>query len=290
MELSDLLIFKTVVSQGGIVRAAHKLDRVQSNVTQRIKQLEADLSTTLFVREGKGLQLTASGQVLLAYADQLLQIADEARSAVGTAPLHGVLKIGANEGAAASHLPRILSDFSRKFPDITVDLSTSTDDALVTSLANRSIDAAFITSPPTSNKFLDAVIAQEQLILITANEHAPVNHPDELKPGVVVVFAKGCSYRRALELWLGTAALTTRQIKEQCSYHAVIAAVAAGSGFAAVPKSVLSVFPSGYVRCHEITSLGKNISTVLLWRKFDQTLIVKSLASLLEQRPGNSST
>jgi len=43
MELSDLTIFRTVVESGGITRAAEKLHRVQSNVTTRISQLEADL-------------------------------------------------------------------------------------------------------------------------------------------------------------------------------------------------------------------------------------------------------
>lgn len=288
MELSDLLIFKTVVSQGGIVRAAHKLDRVQSNVTQRIKQLEAELSSALFVREGRGLRLTPSGEILLAYANQLLQIADEARSAVGTAPLRGVLRIGSNQSAVASRLPGILSEFNTNFPEVTIDLNTDTDDALIASLNERRIDAAFISSPPKRSGLIGTVFAHEQLMLITSNQHPPVTSPHELKFGVILAFSKGCSYRRALEQWLGNARLSTLQVKELSSYHAIIAAVAAGSSFAAVPQSVLVTLPSNHIKPHAICSLGRDMSTALLWRKSDHTLALKNLISMIEGKSRNS--
>ena len=65
MELSDLNIFRTVVESGGITRAAEKLNRVQSNVTTRISQLEADLGVKLFIREGKKMRLSPARPILL---------------------------------------------------------------------------------------------------------------------------------------------------------------------------------------------------------------------------------
>ena len=78
MDLSDLRIFTAVVREGGVTRAAEKLNRVQSNVTTRIRQLEEDLDVALFIREGKRLHLAPAGQALLGYADRLLALADEA--------------------------------------------------------------------------------------------------------------------------------------------------------------------------------------------------------------------
>ena len=51
IDLESLKIFRTVVDEGGVVRAANKLNRVQSNVTTRIRQLEEHLGTRLFRRE-----------------------------------------------------------------------------------------------------------------------------------------------------------------------------------------------------------------------------------------------
>ena len=55
MDLADLHIFRSVVQAGGVTRAAEKLNRVQSNVTTRVRQLETDLGVELFIREGKRL-------------------------------------------------------------------------------------------------------------------------------------------------------------------------------------------------------------------------------------------
>ena len=68
MDLSSLEIFRTVVREGGVTRAAQQLNRVQSNVTTRIRQLEASLGVQLFVRESKRMVLTPAGQTLLTYA------------------------------------------------------------------------------------------------------------------------------------------------------------------------------------------------------------------------------
>jgi DNA-binding transcriptional LysR family regulator len=56
MDLTALEIFKTVVEQGGINKAAARLHRVPSNVTTRVKQLEEQLGTKLFAREGRRLE------------------------------------------------------------------------------------------------------------------------------------------------------------------------------------------------------------------------------------------
>src|SRR3974390_393230 len=90
MDLSDLRIFAAVVRAGGVTRAAERLHRVQSNVTTRIRQLEQDLGVTLVVREGKRLHVSPAGRLLLDYADRLLTLADETRSAVQDARPRGL--------------------------------------------------------------------------------------------------------------------------------------------------------------------------------------------------------
>ena len=60
MELSDLTVFRTVVQAGGITRAAEKLNRVQSNVTTRIRQLEEHLGVELSALKDEQLQAFAA--------------------------------------------------------------------------------------------------------------------------------------------------------------------------------------------------------------------------------------
>src|SRR5258708_13692759 len=77
MDLVDLQVFKSVVDEGGIIKAARKLHRVPSSVTTRIKQLETSLSVTLFHRDRQRLHLSPTGELLLGYAERLIQLSDE---------------------------------------------------------------------------------------------------------------------------------------------------------------------------------------------------------------------
>src|SRR5437660_12071189 len=101
MDLSDLRIFTAVVREGGVTRAAEKLNRVQSNVTTRIRQLEEDLGVDLFLREGKRLHLATAGQLLLGYADCLLALADAACISLRDSRPLGLFLIGAMQRTAA---------------------------------------------------------------------------------------------------------------------------------------------------------------------------------------------
>ena len=104
MDFATLRVFKAVVDEGGISPAARKLHRVQSNVTTRIQQLEAALGTRLFVREKRRLHLSPAGELYLRYAEQMLELSEQARAAVmGDAP-RGVLRLGTLESTAASRL------------------------------------------------------------------------------------------------------------------------------------------------------------------------------------------
>ena len=104
IDLESLKIFRTVVDEGGVVRAATKLNRVQSNVTTRIRQLEEHLGTRLFRREGRSIRLSAEGHTLLVYADRLLRLADEAVSEMRTGKPKGVFRLGSLESTAGSRL------------------------------------------------------------------------------------------------------------------------------------------------------------------------------------------
>ena len=61
MDVADLRVFKSVVDEGGVIRAASKLHRVPSSVTTRIKQLETSIGVKLFHRERQRLHVVEEG-------------------------------------------------------------------------------------------------------------------------------------------------------------------------------------------------------------------------------------
>jgi len=122
VDLAALTIFRAVVRENGVTRAAAKLNRVQSNVTTRIKQLEEQLGADLFIRDGRRLVLTPAGETLLPYAERLLALADEARHAVRADRPSGRLRLGTMESVAATRLPGLLARYHQQWPDVALEL------------------------------------------------------------------------------------------------------------------------------------------------------------------------
>jgi DNA-binding transcriptional LysR family regulator len=239
MDLVELRIFKAVAEQGGILRAASTLHRVQSNVTTRVQRLEARLGTKLFNRERRRLVLTAEGKVLLDYAQRLLQLSGEAQAAVkGMAP-QGALKLGALESTAATRLPPVLARFHKANPAVRLELATGTTAALAARVLRGELDAAFIAEPFSARNLAAEPAFVEELVLITPKGHSRVATPKDLHQPTILAFATGCAYRRRLEAWLGRSSMVAERVMEYGSYHAIVACAAAGCGIAVVPRSVL---------------------------------------------------
>ena len=169
MELSDLHIFRTVVREGGIVRAARRLHRVPSNITTRIQQLEASIGVQLFTRERHRLALSQSGERLLVYADRMLLLSDEARSVLASVAPSGVLRLGALESTTASRLPAILAAYHKAYPDVRVELITGTNDALTAAVIDRRVEAAFVAEAPATKELACQPLFRERLVIISAS-------------------------------------------------------------------------------------------------------------------------
>ena len=278
MDLVELQIFKTVAELGGITKAAAALHRVQSNVTTRVQQLEERLGTKLFHRQGRKLLLSSEGKVLLAYADRLLRLASEAHAALKGHGPHGVFRLGTLESTAATRLPPVLARYHRDYPAVRLELVTGTSGALVDRVLRGEIEAAFVAEPFTAKNLETLHAFSEELVLITPKGHARVRSPSDIDRRVVLAFTTGCSYRRRLEAWLGRSSIVAERVMEYGSYHAITACVAAGSGIAVVPKSVLrAIGIEAQVAVHPLPASIANSRTMLVWRRGHQSAPLAAL-------------
>lgn len=281
IDLESLKIFRTVVDEGGVVRAAKKLNRVQSNVTTRVRQLEEHLGTRLFRREGRSIRLSAEGHTLLAYADRLLRLADEAVSEMRAGKPKGIFRLGALESTAGSRLAPILSQYHTLYPDVVVELATGTAGALVTRVMNFELEAAFVSEPFTAPKLKARPVFEEQLVLVTSRAIRKVSGPVDIGRSTLIAFTQGCSYRKRIEEWLESGNVMPERILEFGSYQAMIACVAAGTGFAVVPKSVLQALrASKSVRQHALPKRFSHNRTYIVWSG-DPSPALQGLLSLL---------
>jgi DNA-binding transcriptional LysR family regulator len=274
-------VFKAVVDEGGITKAARKLHRVPSSITTRIQQLEMTLGVKLFDRDRQRLHLSPAGQSLCDYADRLVQLSDEARAVVSGGVPRGSLKLGALESTTASRLPRLLAEFHRRYPDVRLELTTGTNDDLMRKVADRQLDAAFTAETPAARGLEHIPVFPERLTLISSSAHPPITRARDVEGASLIAFPEGCAYRRVLQRWLGRESLASLRVLELNSYHAIVACVASGTGIALVPESVLDVTRENSIRRHPIPKAQANITTPLVWRPGESSPSVLALRTLI---------
>lgn len=286
IDLAALQIFKTVAEEGGITKAAAKLHRVQSNITTRVKQLETKLGIKLFLRQKRRLVLSPEGKLLLAYADRLLRLSSEAEAVLRDGTPRGTLRIGTMESTAAARLPPILSRYHKTYPEIRIELVTATAGALVNKVLSYEIEAAFVAEPVTAANLESYVAFNEELVLIAPAGFPKIKKPRDIGKGTVIAFGAGCAYRARLEDWLSRAHVVPDRVIEFNSYHAIVACVAAGTGIAAVPRSVIrAVRAESDVAVYPLPAGMARAKTLLVWRRDHQSTALDALRAELKRPP-----
>ncbi|EOH4914830.1 LysR family transcriptional regulator NmoR [Pseudomonas aeruginosa] len=281
MDLSSLEIFRAVAREASVTRAAQQLQRAQSNVTTRIRQLEEDLGVELFLRDGKRMSLTERGSEFLAYAEQLLALADEARQSMHPAEPGGRLRLGSMESTAASRLPALLASYHKACPRVALEVSTGTSRALFDGVRARRLDCALVAAGPGWAGELDGSglrgepLFREELLMILPAEHPPVHDVAEVRLRTLAGFARGCTYRQLAEDSLGTP-LTVQEVG---SYHAILACVAAGACVGVLPRSVLQLLGTPPLRSLPLAE----VDTWLVWREGYATAAFERWRGLLGQ-------
>lgn len=283
MELSDLRIFRSVVRHGGITAAARQLNRVQSNVTTRIQKLEEALGVLLFLRDGKRLQLSPAGRILLGYAEQMLALAEQAKSTVHETKPFGVLRLGTMESTAAVRLPQPLCDYHDRYPDVSIELQTGSPREQIGLVLNGELDAALIAGPVNDERLITLPIFEEELVLVGSARHPPIASPLDVQPRTVLVFHPGCPHRIRLEGWFASVGAPIERVVELTSYHAMLGCVAAGMGIALMPSSVLETYSErSRLSIHSIADPKFNrANTLLVWHRHRENPAVARFAETL---------
>lgn len=267
MDLDDLHIFRCVVREGGVTRAASQLHRVPSNVTTRIKQFEERLGLALFQRQGRRLVLTDAGRTVLGHAERLLQMADLAEQELRSGVVRGALRLGSLESAAGARLPPVLSAFHARYPEVSIELQTGTSTALLRRLERFEVEAAFVSEPLEKGRLSSLPAFDEELVLITAKQAPAPRRAADLDGRTLLAFPHGCSYRRRLLEWAAEGGASPGRILDLGSYHAIVACVAAGAGVAIVPAEVLDQAVLGSsVQRHPLPARLRVNRTHLVWQ------------------------
>ncbi|MGO9125113.1 MAG: LysR family transcriptional regulator [Terriglobales bacterium] len=173
MDLSQLEVFLAVVQEGRFSRAAEKLYRTQSAVSQTIHKLEAEVGEPLFDRSSRDGMVTDAGRVLQEYAERMLNLRTHAQEAlVELRTLHqGKLALAANEFTALYLLP-VLTEYRRLHPMIRITVQRSLGTRIPDDVLRHHSELGVLTYDPQEQQLCSTVVYQDELIFVV-----PPNHP-----------------------------------------------------------------------------------------------------------------
>lgn len=263
MEIKDLEIFQLVAQKGTITEVAKELSYVQSNITARIKKLEAELNTPLFNRHNRGMSLTPEGKKLLVYSEQILSLTNEVKKVVQNKDEPaGKLEIGTVE--TVIQLPSILSSFTKKYKEVELSLFSGVTEKLQEEVLNHRLDGAFVTQTIPHPELASHEVFQEELVLISNKNTTTL---DQLKNEPFLCFSKGCGYRARLEAWYKDENIVPKKVMEFGTLETILSSVVAGLGITFIPKSAVSHLEArGLIQCHLLPPQYSEIKTVFIRR------------------------
>ncbi len=230
----DLLrAFVTVVEAGGFSQAATRLMRGQSAVSLQIKRLEDVLGVRLLNRNPRHLSLTSEGEMILDHSRRILRLNDELVARVREPTLSGVVRLGAPEDFATSHLPRVLARFARSYPQVALEVTCELTLQVLERFNGGGLDIALIKREP-SGATGGIRVWREPLVWVAA-ERDFAETADVLP---LVVSPRPCVYRKRATDALDRAGRDWRIAYTCESLAGNHAAVRAGLGITVLPKAM----------------------------------------------------
>lgn len=225
----DIDILRTlVVAQrlGGFNRAADQIGRSQSAVSQQIHRLEERMGQALFKKRGRSLELTEAGETVLAYARRILELNDEAVSAVRGATVAGAVRFGLPGDFAETWLPMALGRFKRSHPGVRVEAVVDRNALLMERLDRGQLDLAIALGLDHRDD-AEPVATLPMAWLGPAGAELPWQAGE---PVPLAMFEPPCSFRQTAAQALEAAGLAWTVTFSSPSLPGLWAAVAAGLG------------------------------------------------------------
>lgn len=234
LELDQLRSFACAADTLNFSEAGLRIGRVQSAISAQIKALEQKTGQTLFDRgRGKPMVLTPAGEKLLAHAHKMLRLNAAILSDLRQDNTPKKFSVGTTETYALSILPRMLSQFVSRYPDIELTVICGSSPKLMTLVEKRKLDLAIVTDQIKSEG--RTIICENELVWVAG----PRMHVDEESQLPLAFMPIGCEFRSRALSALDNAGRRWRMAVNSLSPTGIRAAVQADLAVSVMPAASL---------------------------------------------------
>ncbi|MDY6979700.1 MAG: LysR family transcriptional regulator [Pseudomonadota bacterium] len=169
MDIHDFATFLEVSRTRHFGQAARNLCITQSTVSARIRQLEQQLGTPLFIRERNNIQLTPAGEKMLAYAETITTAWNRARQEVGISQAGKLpLSIGGIISLWDILLQQWIQHLHQQHSELALQGETHGNEILIRRTLGNTLDIAVVFDAPQNDNLVVRELATIKLILVAS--------------------------------------------------------------------------------------------------------------------------
>lgn len=242
MDLKQLNTFVILSQNKNYTKTADELGYAQSSISAQIQQLEQELNTKLFDRIGRRVFLTASGEMLLPYAKEILALAINMKEKIDSGlSSHGQIIVGASESICIFKLPAIVKLYKKLHPFIDLQLKIIENDQVIQQLTDSRIDIALTMGNPIQHPSINCLSKKlEDLVVLSAPTHPLASKElltiNDFANQPFILTGLGCDYRTAFEYELKYHGIPYQIVLESGSVQAIKEMAVSGLGLCVLPK------------------------------------------------------
>jgi len=265
VDIRQLEIFVKVAALGSFSRAAEALFLTQPTVSEHIRTLEEELGVRLLDRLGRGAAPTKAGQLLLGYAQRILELHRGARQALDQfqGRMSGELVVGGSTIPGEYVLPALIGRFKEKYPDVAISLLIGDTQRVLDWVLEGRVEAGVVGAQIAHRVLEYRELMPDELVVVV-----PAGHPwrgkktaslEEVRQEPLIVRERGSGSRHALERALAEVGLDLgafRVVGEMGSTQAIKQGVKAGVGISLISKrAVAEECEHGILSCVKVKDL-----------------------------------
>ena len=259
MDLRQLEILRAIVETGSFTAAGERLHVSQSAISRQVLLLEEEFKEPLFLRFGRRIQITPTGEKLLQLSHRVFadirdttgEILDHKKKLTGTLRLVGGMTV------CLYVFPALLQDYRKRHPDVEIKVITGGTPRLVRKLRSGAADLGLLTLPIEDSALLTVPAIEEELLLVMPVGHALATDrpipPKALVRQPFILFETGSNTRRAIDQFFIRADIQPSIVAETENVEIIKSMVASGLGITIVPfQAVAQEITGGTLRVARI--------------------------------------
>jgi LysR family transcriptional regulator for metE and metH len=263
LEIRHLRLVDAISREGGMTKAAVRLNLTQSALSHQLREIEERLGTPIFLRLRKKMMLTQAGEKILSASRIVLDELERTESSIRRMATgqEGILRISTQCYTCYHWLPSVLKIFRKLHPKVDVEIVVEATLHPVKALLDGKLDMGIVFKPQEEKLLEYRSLFQDEMLVITSPDHPLSRQPfvkaQDLAEESLIVYSNTTNDSPVFQKVLTPASVMPKSVIRVMLTEAIIEMVKAGIGVGVMAKWAIAPYiSSGVVRGVRLTKNG----------------------------------